>query len=37
MLEYMTVEEIIATMKEDEWFDLWADFNIDKIAEEEEV
>lgn len=35
MFEYMTVEEITATMADKEWFDLMTECYIDEIAKEE--
>lgn len=37
MFEYMTIEEIVATITDEEWFDLMTECYIDEIVEEEEV
>lgn len=36
MYEYMTIEEIVATMPDDEWNDLMIEINIDRWATDEE-
>lgn len=37
MYEYMSIEEIVTTMTDSEWFDLMADCYADELAACEEI